>query len=186
MKSYWKEVEQMGWGKTSLNYEALALEFHAKWGKRKMQAVRRFVSTKVSDLYTRIKEWEKKNDIVLAIYSDDGFNDVCYHIVGLGEKAFNKAMAIPKLVEARYNSTYESKGGYTESFAYCFHTPESYKPKTVAPPASKSGQQMMMLQRFHDLFEAETKDRVIDRLMEYYSNMPLPDLTALYKERFPI
>lgn len=184
MKSYWKEIEQMGWGRTSHNYEALSREYHAKWGKRKMQAVRRFVDKQVRAFYTRIKEWEKEHDRVLAIYSDDGLNDVTYHIVGLGKKAFKAAMDNPVLVERRYYSRY----GYTESFAYAFHDPENYTPKTKPVPVakpSKSGVHMFMLQRFADKFAGESKAAVIDRLMEYYSNMPFMDLVALYKEKFP-
>jgi SpoVK/Ycf46/Vps4 family AAA+-type ATPase len=186
MKSYWKEIEQMGWGKTSVNYEALSREFHAKWGKRKMQAIRRFVGERVGELYTRVKEWEV-NHPRLGIGSDDGFSDVIHHIVGLGEAAFKAAMDNPVLIDRRYNSKYGSKEGYTESFAYCFHTPESYDPKPAKPKTIKvkSGQQMMMLQRFADKFAGESKEALVDRLMEYYSNMPLPDLAAYYKELFP-
>lgn len=188
MKSYWNEVAQMGWGKSSVNYEALSREYHAKWGKRKMQAVRRFVGKQVSALYTRIKEWEKVHDRVLSIYSDDGFNDVCYHVVGLGEESFKAAMDNPVLVEKQYNSKYGNKAGYTESFAYAFHAPENFTPKATQPKPIKvkSGQQMMMLQRYADKFAGESKATLIDRLMEYYSNMPLPDLSALYKEQFPL
>ena len=56
---------------------------------------------------------------------------------------------------------------------------------TVTKP-SKSGIHIMMLQRFADKFAGESKAVLIDRLMEYYSNMPLPDLAGLYKEQFPI
>lgn len=184
MKSYWREIEEMGWGKSSVNYEALSREFHTKWGKPKMQEVRKFVGEKVGELYVRCNEWKKKTNARLDIGSDDGFNDVLYHIVGLGEAAFWLAMANPRLIEKRYNSTHRNKEGYTESFAYAFHEPENSKP--VPPPVkpSKSAMHMMMLQRFSDKFAGESKETLINRLGEYYSNMPLPDLTALYKETF--
>ena len=190
MKSYWKEIEAMGWGKSSVNYEALSREFHAKWGKRKMKAVRRFVGQKVSELYKQVDQWEKKNNTRLDIGSDDGFGDVLHHIVGLGEDAFNKAIAIPKLIELRYNAKYGSKEGYTESFSYAFHEPE--KKQSVLKKVkgyfdlNTPGIQMMMLQRIWDSFNKESKETLVEQLMKQYRSMPLPILADYYKEKFPL
>jgi hypothetical protein len=51
--------------------------------------------------------------------SDDGSSDMRYHVVGLGQKEFDKVMRNPKLLAGRYR-----KGAYRECFGYCFHEPE--------------------------------------------------------------
>lgn len=183
MRKYWKEIEQMGWGTRSTDYTELAKEFYAKWGKRKRQAVRRFAGKMVSKLYLRVDVWKKQKNQSLNIGSDDGFNDVLYHIVGLGEKAFDAAMANPVLIEKRYNSDYGSAAGYKESFAYAFHEPEPIRPKTILNKPAVT--QWVMLRQIAEKFSWESKETLIDRLMEYYSNMPFSELAAYYKEMFP-
>ena len=121
-KEMWKQVAKVGWERNNYDYKKIAKTIYS-WPEYSRFCLRAFVGNRVDDLYNRVKEWEKDHPR-LNIGSDDGFNDVLYHIVGLGGKTFKAAMKNPILIETRYNSKYGTKAGYKESFAYCFHEPE--------------------------------------------------------------
>ena len=57
------------------------------------------------------------NSEVLSV-SDDGFWDLCAHIVGCGEKVYNKVLNNPKLILKFHD--------YVENFEYVFDTYTEY------------------------------------------------------------
>lgn len=122
-KQAWALIDQMGWGRSSQNYAALAREWYAKLGKTNMNALEKFVGARVSDLYGAVEKYEATGKDI-DIGSDDGMSDLCHHVVGLGEAFFKSNMDDPSLLTDRY-----AEGDYTESFAYCFMEPE--KPRTA-------------------------------------------------------
>jgi hypothetical protein len=124
--SEWKLIEFLNWADNNSDISALTARCIAKVGNAGWEDLSMFVKKKVGELQTAIKTYEEKNGD-LDIGSDDGFSDVCYHIVGLGKEEFNRCIKDPKLVEKRYNSPYGSYEGYRESFAYMFLDDESNK-----------------------------------------------------------
>lgn len=112
----WKLVAEMGWSKEA-DIDAMAKFWWTKLGKETMEALRRFVDARCSDLYSAVNKYEQKNG-ELFVGSDDGFSDLRYHVVGLGQKAFEEAMQDPRKLQERY-----LKHDYKESFAYVFHEP---------------------------------------------------------------
>ncbi len=112
----WKLVAKMGWSKEA-DIDAMAKFWWTKLGKETMEALRRFVDARCSDLYSAVNKYEQKNG-KLFVGSDDGFSDLRYHVVGLGQKAFEEAMQDPRKLQDRY-----LKHDYKESFAYVFHEP---------------------------------------------------------------
>ena len=119
-KSLWKQVEELGWEKNNYNYNKIEENILQTMTEENFKKLKLFVGQQVTSLYGIVKEYEKTHP-VLRIGSDDGFSDVCYHIVGLGEKEYNRCVKNPLLIEERYNSKYGNVSGYKESFAYCFH-----------------------------------------------------------------
>ena len=120
IKSLWKQVEELGWKKNNYDYNKIEENILQTMTEENFKKLKLFVGQQVKALYGIVAEHEKTNP-VLKIGSDDGFSDVCYHIVSLGEKEYNRCMNNPLLIEQRYNSKYGSEEGYKESFAYCFH-----------------------------------------------------------------
>lgn len=117
-KVMWKKVESLGWAK---DFDYNRIQEEVKKNVYESFSIQCFVKEKRKELVQAIEQYEKENE-KLNIGSDDGFLDVTFHIVGLGEKEWKKAIKNPKLVEKRYNSKYGTKEGYKESFSYCFHS----------------------------------------------------------------
>jgi len=123
---FWKVVDQGGWGHKStdpnkvkdvllgLMNQAEAKRFDAQFGK-----LRR-------DLQRRINRWENLEDKSLGV-SDDGFDDLTSHIVGMGRKEYGAVMGDPELAWERAHAPYGSKDGYKESFAYAIPDEDDYK-----------------------------------------------------------
>lgn len=112
-------IQEMGWKENNYDYTLIAKNLYLKYDKETIKELRKFVGLKVKELQDEVKDYETRHG-TMEIYSDDGFSDVCYHVVGLGEKEYLKVMNNPRLLETRYNG--KGHYGYKESFAYCFHT----------------------------------------------------------------
>ena len=118
----WAVIAQMGWSKKA-NSSAMAKEWWGKLRKSEMEALSSFVSARVCDLYFAVANYENTHSTQLEVGSDDGFSDLWYHVVGLGQAEFDAAMKNPLLLQERYR-----KGDYKESFAYVFQKPD--QPRT--------------------------------------------------------
>lgn len=116
----WETVALLGWGSWSVDYKRIQMLMRKGFDAETIKSLRTFVYHKVGEIDIAVKAWENRiRD--LSIGSDDGYSDVRYHVVGLGELEFNKVIADPTVLEKRYNATYGTADGYKESFAYCFH-----------------------------------------------------------------
>lgn len=112
----------MGWARNKFNCEEIAKKLYKK-NKQEREEIENFVMTKFKEMSSKIVGWEQNNR-TLNICSDDGFSDVIYHVIGLGQKEYEKVLKNPVLLETRYRNE-----DYKESFAYCFLEPE--KPQTL-------------------------------------------------------
>ena len=74
------------------------------------------------NLEKAISAWEEDNDQLPV--SDDGFDDLLNHIIGLGEEEYRKNVENPKLAFDRADHR-----DYVESFAYCIPYPGDYARK---------------------------------------------------------
>ena len=119
----WKEIETLGWGTWSSDFRQVGRLMWKLYTPDTIQALRQFVRVQVAKLYAAVKEYEEQaNGLGLAIGSSDGLHDVIHHVVGMGEKEFNRVMNDLTLLEDRYNADYDTPEGYRESFSYCFLT----------------------------------------------------------------
>jgi len=118
----WPLINVLDWANNSKDAEAIARRCIKLVGEDGWKDLSKFVDAKVGELQKTIEKYEDDNG-KLGIGSDDGFSDVTYHVVGLGQQEFNRCMANPALVEKRYNAPYGSPEGYQESFAYVFLRP---------------------------------------------------------------
>jgi len=135
----WRMIAEIGWG-VDVNLKAVQRSAFAMHGEFQMSRIEEFVRKRVNDLYKAVEKYEKEHES-LHIGSDDGFSDVCHHVVGLGQTAFDAAYDNPRLLESRYN-----QGDYQESFAYCFQ-----KPEPVKSDADKNRDFLLLIGQVHDL-----------------------------------
>lgn len=174
-KQAWALIDQMGWGRSSQNYAALAREWYAKLGKAGMKALEQFVGARVADLYHVVKKYEATGKDI-EIGSDDGMSDLFFHIVGLGEVVFKSNMNYPSLLTDRY-----AEGDYTESFAYCFMEPE--KPRTAKQKEMAEIALRGAVKTFQDQLTAVQKamrqlDQDMDALAQSYSIVEMDKKSA--------
>lgn len=120
----WALIAEIGWGTKSTNTRALAKEWYKEIGTKGMEDLAAFVDARASDLYSAVRKYESEQGD-LEVGSDDGFSDLRYHVVGLGQAEFEKAFDNPELLQRRYQAD-----EYTESFAYVFQKPDP--PRTKA------------------------------------------------------
>lgn len=120
----WQLIQTIGWGTKTTDYDAIAKEMFSNLGTEKANQLSVFVSDRVNELGVAVDNYERENNISLEVGSDDGFSDLRYHIVGMGQKEFVKCMGNPLKMQERYK-----KNQYKESFAYAFLAP--------TPPPSK-------------------------------------------------
>lgn len=120
----WALIAEIGWGTKSTNNRALAKQWYAEIGTKGMEQLEAFVNARASDLYSAVNKYEEQHG-ELEVGSDDGFSDLRYHIVGLGQAEFEKCMANPLEMQKRYQAD-----EYKESFSYVFQKPDP--PRTKA------------------------------------------------------
>jgi hypothetical protein len=158
-KQLWALIADIGWPFQDI--EAATRAFIKKHGVDVWKELDKFVDARIGELQRAIKEYESEHG-QLDIGSDDGFSDVCHHVVGLGVKEFNRCMENPKLVEARYNAPYNSPDGYKESFGYFFLDPMPER----TPEDTKNDLKKMIQQ-------ADSVHKEIYRLSEVFNKLQM-------------
>ena len=122
----WPLIAVLDWKNNCKDFEAIARRCINLVGADGWKKLDMFVTARVKELQRAIEKHEEVHGN-LRIGSDDGFSDVCYHVVGLGEEEFNRCMKDVTLVEKRYHAPYGSPDGYKESFAYVFLEPSKIR-----------------------------------------------------------
>jgi len=115
---FWKMVAKIGWGTKTTNYEAIKAAILNKYHtKQEIEGIHDTFGKLKDRLYRRLDEWMELNAPDLDNRGwgtgDDGFDDLCSHIIGLGKKEYDAVMKDPKLAWDRAR-----KGQYKESFSY--------------------------------------------------------------------
>lgn len=123
-KSFWKMVDELQWNRLSKiddrnkykHTEALVVvPFFRKYGEETCIEFSKMVTCKHNELHDGVRKYEIEHN-VYSVNSDDGYSDMLYHVVGLGESIYNKSLNSPELVVELGN-----KGDYKECFGYLLH-----------------------------------------------------------------
>jgi hypothetical protein len=108
---FWQFVSDAGWDKNK-DYEAIARRLSSKYGldKRALQVM-------FSELQKKLMEELERSGVELGV-SDDSFDDLTAHIIGMGRDEYYRVLNEPQNAIAH-------KKSYVESFAYVFLTLEA-------------------------------------------------------------
>lgn len=153
----WTLIEQMEWSKQA-DYKEIAEKWFKKLGKAGMRKLEKFVGDRVSQLGAAVSQYEAdpaeggSGGGNLEVGSDDGFSDLRYHIVGMGQQVFDEALRDPQVMQTRYR-----QGNYKESFAYCFMQPDP--PRTKKQKAATLAKLLAEIERADERL-AEIKNLV--------------------------
>ena len=121
---FWKLVEQLGWGMDA-DSKKIKAGLLQSLTPEEAGDVEETASRLVSELMKRITKWEDIEGEELPV-SDDGFNDLTSHIVGLGKEEYSRVMADPSLALQRANDH-----KYQENFRYVIPYKTDFKENTA-------------------------------------------------------
>ncbi len=118
---FWALVDQIGWGTRTTDCATVEKMLLKRFTRIEAEEVRDHLEECWNAVYKALVEAEVHTG------SDDGFCDLCYHIVGLGRDEWQRNIDNPNLAKTRANAD-----NYVESFGYCFPCEDSYDSLDVA------------------------------------------------------
>ena len=102
---FWEIVEKCGWSK-STDYKAIRKMLEETYSNRELCEFRDMLHIKYNKLY-------KTLDKVVTNLGDDSFDDLLYHIIGLGREEYDKVMKTTAFGVERAKAY-----NFVESFVY--------------------------------------------------------------------
>lgn len=117
---FWSLVQKLGWGTRTTDSKMLSKAIMARYTPEQCNGIRQAFSKFKSALNKKTQQWEQANEVNIAV-SEDSFDDLLSHIVGLGHQVYEASFNNPKLVDQR-----ASARKYTESFAYALPTADDF------------------------------------------------------------
>lgn len=118
--NFWSLVNEIGWGTKTTDYESVESFLMNKYSWEQCEEFRMIAHNFQNDLY-------KSCFSVVKSLGDDSFNDLLYHIVGLGHEEYQKVLKKPSLANER-----AIKYDFKESFIYCFPHKHDYEKKNLS------------------------------------------------------
>jgi predicted DNA-binding transcriptional regulator AlpA len=112
VKQMWSIIKEIGWGTKTTDYEKIQEWLVKNYTIEQIQQFEDLCRTKKSKLYECLKDKAFKSQLSIGYTGDDGFDDLCAHIVGMGKECFDKAMK-----ERDVPTGFK----YEENFFYSFH-----------------------------------------------------------------
>jgi hypothetical protein len=113
---YWNLIKEIGWGTKTTDCDAISKWLNKKFTKKEIKEFEDFVWSKVSDIHKCLEKDAYKSQLSIGYTGDDGFDDLCKHIVGMGKEQYEKVLK-EKDVPAGFE--------YVECFTYIFHDKEN-------------------------------------------------------------
>ena len=107
----WTLIKACQWEK-DCNYKRISAFLVDCYGKKKLKILKVQVLEFYNKLDTVLQTLPKDELRQLFRGSDDGYSDMVYHVIGLGEDFYNAALADPQIIK-----TIEPR----ESFQYSFN-----------------------------------------------------------------
>ncbi len=91
---FWALVEELGWGRETTHYPRVRDALCRKLPILEVFAMCQRFEELRRQMHDAIEQWEEKSGQSLPI-SDDGLLDLSSHLVGLGQKAYERVMGDP-------------------------------------------------------------------------------------------
>lgn len=114
---FWAEVEHIGWGTKTTDYEAIKQELLERWDGEFMRTFQELYYEFEGVLYEKVSNYAQRNNYYSEC-GDDGFGDLISHVIGLGYQFLEEGMEHPRRVIDRGRAS-----DFTEKFSYSFPEP---------------------------------------------------------------
>lgn len=121
----WDIIDTLKWNKDH-DYARCQAEIMDNLSPQAAEEFGAEVRSLAANVMKAIDMWEKQTHKSVGV-GDDGFSDLCYHIVGCGQTEYERVLADPSLAHDRAN-----RGDFRESFAYALPDRADYEKKTEA------------------------------------------------------
>jgi hypothetical protein len=123
----WALIEEINWksrSRTRRGYEGGKQFLLDNFTKETCDALRDFAKKQKNALYVRVANYESDYGRCGNYGGDDSYDDMLWHVVGLGEDIYNMIMDNPKLLD---------RIDFVESFSYCLSYEYEYEKELDDP-----------------------------------------------------
>jgi len=123
----WALIEEINWksrSRTRHGYEGGKQFLLDNFTKETCDALRDFAKKQKNALYVRVANYESDYGRCGNYGGDDSYDDMLWHVVGLGEDIYNMIMDNPKLLD---------RIDFVESFSYCLSYEYEYEKELDDP-----------------------------------------------------
>jgi hypothetical protein len=110
-RKFWATIKSTGWGTRTTDHKAAQQGLLDRLGVEEGIAF----SETYREVKRRLKEqlWDR-----VTLVSDDSYDDLVSHIIGLGKKEVDAVVKSPMRAQRRADARYGDQSGYVESFSY--------------------------------------------------------------------
>lgn len=123
---FWAITEPFGWGTKTTDFKPIKKALMARFSQAEAEELSLTFQTLKHKLMKVINRYERTTGDNVEV-SDDGFDDLTSHIIGLGRAEYEANLKNPELAANRAR-----KRQYKESFAYCFPSEYDYTSLNVS------------------------------------------------------
>lgn len=120
---FWADIAPLGWGTRSTDYKKMKKHLMKVWDKAEADAAGDTFSRLKGQLSRVIDGWVRDTGKELGL-GDDGYDDLISHIIGLGQREYERVLKKPSLA---YDLAVSGK--FKESFAYVMPWKADYEKK---------------------------------------------------------
>jgi hypothetical protein len=118
-EEFWKLVDEIGWGTKTTDYSAISKRLRKTLTCEQALSLSDHVDAACTELARAINPYfDEKGEW----FGGDSQSDFLHHVVGLGQKEWQKCIDKPKRAHKRF-----CKGDYKESFAYAIPYKDDYE-----------------------------------------------------------
>lgn len=124
-QEFWAITEPYGWGVSTTDYSAIRSDLIGRITPDESMLMFHTFRELKGKLMTAIEGYEHRTGARCPV-GDDGFEDLCAHIIGLGKAAYEAHLANPALAIER-----AERRDYKESFGYAIPHRNDYRTKVA-------------------------------------------------------
>jgi len=121
----WRVIDEIGWSTKTVDYEMVVVYLQSKYSREFLERFEKFVVDKYKKINKLLNAYSRKKnngDLGYFLTSDDGFMDLTYHIIGLGQKEYEAVLKNPERARKR-----AEKDDFVECFGYVLHFDWKFK-----------------------------------------------------------
>lgn len=125
---FWKIVDGLGWGTRTTDYDAIKQLLMQRLSAQQSEEMRTTFARLREQLRGAMTDRAAGMSIDMWNLGDDSFDDLISHIIGLGQREYERVLRDPQRAMPRARlGAHGPRSGFTESFSYVIPWEEDYE-----------------------------------------------------------